>query len=463
MYRICYLLLFVITFFISCDSNTTGHRGDKKNTDSIASKNKITLYGTFFKGQSLHYYYRDLLNEDINVFYPIIKDTTIRKDLITNYPIEININEGPYVIKYLFFPGDSIHIDNKSHNHYKLFSTDKIRQQELDYQLINGPEIDVSMFFSKEADYGSTSEALIKQYAYWSTKITTAQSEKHISDEFADYFQTLLNSKLITSLLYPVYTPDKGNIVKQIDDDLIEKYIVKDGKYLGLSSYRYALWHFLKFQTLKINKKINADLLASTAIRNYQGEIRDFMLAQTLSEQIEQGRLGTWTNEKEVIEHVETERYRNYILTELHSKSIPNGSLLKVVDDEVINIKEFFKMKKDTLVYVDLWASWCMPCREEMKYYPNLLSKFSNDKIQFLFFSLDKSISAWKGAMREYDFMNSNNSFLVGKNFYSEFSKSLNVKTIPRYVIVKNGQVLVSNASRPSAKNIFSDLENLLK
>lgn len=465
MCRICYFLPFIFLsyFIVGCDPNIKDNKANKTTTDSAIFNSGFTLYGSFNKDQALHYYYRDLLNQDYNVLNAITNDTTIKNNVITNVPMEIIFNEGPYTIKYIFFPGDSVRIIYKSHNHYQLSSSDTTRQNELNFQLVNDPEIDVSLSNSTERNYDFIRKDLLKQYTYWSKKIKTAQSNKHISDQFAEYYQLLLKSKLITKLLYPVYRPDKSKDLNEIDEELIKELLVFDGKYLGLTSYRYALWHYLKFQVLNTDKAITADLLATTAINNYNGEIRDFFLAQTISEQVEKGNLGSWTNEKEIYEHVETERYKKYILTELQSKSIVNGALLKMDNNETIDIKEFFKMKKDTLVFIDLWASWCMPCREEMKYYPNLIQKFSNQKIQFIFFSLDKSLSAWMDGLKDYEFMKNNNSFLVGKNFHSEFATRLNVQSIPRYVVIKNAEVLVANAARPSDKNIVAYIEDLLK
>ena len=97
--------------------------------------------------------------------------------------------------------------------------------------------------------------------------------------------------------MYPIYVPNQEKIVEEIDDALIKEHLVLDEKYLGLTSYRSALWHYLKFQTLKKDKEITPNLMASTAASFFKGEIRDFMLAQILREQQEKGNLLAWTNE----------------------------------------------------------------------------------------------------------------------------------------------------------------------
>lgn len=301
MRRMIFFLFFLISlgFTISCDHSIHANNDGKNTTDSLDSKRRINLSGTFHPGQYLFYYYRNLHNQDVNAYTIIKTDTSISHDLTTGIPMEVNFHKGPYVIKYILFPGDSINVINKGYHEYHLRSADIIRQNELYYQFVNGPKIDVSMRYSKDNAYDFTSKDLLAQHTYWSKKIKAAQSAKRISDEFAEYHQVILKSKLITNLLYPVYVPNQEQMLAKVDDALIQEHLLLDEKYLGLASYRYALWHYLKFQTLKKDKEITADLLISTANSNFKGGIRDFMLAQTVSELSENGSLLAWTNEYE--------------------------------------------------------------------------------------------------------------------------------------------------------------------
>lgn len=294
----CFLfLLIILGFSSSCDRNIQGNRGGKDAADFSHANSSINLYGNFNEGQLLFYYYRDLLNHEVKNYSIIKSDTSISHDLAARIPMEINFNRGPHVVKYILFPGDSINVITKRYNHYHLRSAYNIRQNELRYQFVNGPKIDVNMHFSKDNEYGFNRKDLLQQYTYWTTKTKAALSEKLISEDFADYHQIILKSKLITNLLYPIYVPNQEKIVEEIDDALIKEHLVLDEKYLGLTSYRSALWHYLKFQTLKKDKEITPNLMASTAASFFKGEIRDFMLAQILREQQEKGNLLAWTNE----------------------------------------------------------------------------------------------------------------------------------------------------------------------
>lgn len=46
-----------------------------------------------------------------------------------------------------------------------------------------------------------------------------------------------------------------------------------------------------------------------------------------------------------------------------------------------------FESKLDSYLFLDFWGTWCGPCMQEMPFYPQLISKFKNEKLKFLFFA----------------------------------------------------------------------------
>lgn len=133
------------------------------------------------------------------------------------------------------------------------------------------------------------------------------------------------------------------------------------------------------------------------------------------------------------------------------------------------SLRSLFKNEmKGKRLYVDLWASWCMPCRQEFKYYPLIDTFFQSHQIEKIFISIDSSshIEVWKKTIQTYSL--DGNHVLAGKKMYDEMEKVIFKGapfSIPRYLIVdENGEILSSDAERPSAgSRLLSQLKILYK
>src|SRR6187401_1440514 len=59
---------------------------------------------------------------------------------------------------------------------------------------------------------------------------------------------------------------------------------------------------------------------------------------------------------------------------------------IKDLDGNVIDVKEF----KGRTIFLNLWATWCGPCRMEMPSIQNLYNQVDNEKIMFIMLSIDQ-------------------------------------------------------------------------
>lgn len=65
------------------------------------------------------------------------------------------------------------------------------------------------------------------------------------------------------------------------------------------------------------------------------------------------------------------------------------GLVLKAYDFK--SLEPIFKQKNDTTYVINFWATWCVPCVEELPYFESLNKKYASKKFKMLLVSLDFS------------------------------------------------------------------------
>jgi thiol-disulfide isomerase/thioredoxin len=127
-------------------------------------------------------------------------------------------------------------------------------------------------------------------------------------------------------------------------------------------------------------------------------------------------------------------------------------------DGELISLKDF----KGKVVYVDLWATWCGPCVEQIPYAKELHHKFPHDKVIFLNVSVDQNAEAWKRMLdKEYDWLGIH--IILDEQEHENLLRNYKVAGVPKYFLIdQSGKIVSARASRPSSKNIREEIKSLL-
>lgn len=103
---------------------------------------------------------------------------------------------------------------------------------------------------------------------------------------------------------------------------------------------------------------------------------------------------------------------------------------------------------KGKYVYIDVWASWCYPCRKEYPYLQELQKKMKGRNIVFVGISCDDAEWRWTGAVR---MMEGEQWWIAGREV---FMKAFKVSRIPRFILLdRKGRVLKLEMTRPSDAN----------
>ena len=108
---------------------------------------------------------------------------------------------------------------------------------------------------------------------------------------------------------------------------------------------------------------------------------------------------------------------------------------------------------KGKYVYIDFWATWCRPCREEIPYLIALEKEYHDKNIAFVSISTDResAYETWRKMVVDKE--------LTGVQLYAKrdpiFTQAYRVTTIPRFVLIDpNGIIVSSDAPNPSSEDL---------
>jgi len=103
---------------------------------------------------------------------------------------------------------------------------------------------------------------------------------------------------------------------------------------------------------------------------------------------------------------------------------------------------------KGKYVFVDIWATWCGPCRQQIPAMKELEEKYRGQNIEFVSISVDsdRDKAKWKKMVQEEQM--SGIQLFAGRE--SSFHQDYEISTIPKFLIIgKEGEIISDNPPRP--------------
>lgn len=119
---------------------------------------------------------------------------------------------------------------------------------------------------------------------------------------------------------------------------------------------------------------------------------------------------------------------------------------------------------KGKYVYIDVWATWCGPCRAEIPSLKKIEEKYHDKNISFVSISVDvqKDIEKWKALIKDKEL--GGVQLFADNNWNSQFIKEYGINSIPRFILIDpTGKIVNADAARPSSAEIQVQLDALLK
>ncbi len=121
-------------------------------------------------------------------------------------------------------------------------------------------------------------------------------------------------------------------------------------------------------------------------------------------------------------------------------------------------------------MYVDVWATWCGPCKREIPSLKKVEAQYHGKNIAFVSISVDdarrsgtleKAHESWKKMVAEKEL--GGIQLFSDKAWQSDFVRGYKINGIPRFILIDpDGNIVTADAPRPSNPKLI-ELFNELK
>lgn len=124
---------------------------------------------------------------------------------------------------------------------------------------------------------------------------------------------------------------------------------------------------------------------------------------------------------------------------------------------------------KGKFVYVDVWATWCGPCKREIPSLKEVETKYHGKNIEFVSISIDderrsgtpeKAYNAWRTMVTDKDL--GGIQLFSDNAWQSDFIKAYQIHGIPRFILIDpEGNIVSADAPRPSNPKLLELFDKL--
>ena len=411
-----------------------------------------------------------------------------------SFTLDINFDEaGPFELHHggeyasMFLePGDEINLTLNTEEFDETLTYTGTGAEENNY-LISKYLLNETGIGEPEDYYGAAEADFIAQsQALYERKL------KHLSDFAAE--KGNLNEGFLatekTDLLYDWamdrqsypsyhrhYANDKDVEVSETYNDYLNQLDLDNGDLLHAETYKFFLSsHYRKqaFDIVKNDEDLKADQktgMIKTAFNIIKSnasnpDVKEYLMYTFLEDQISFysiDGIDEYMSEFNTLAKNETykkelqEGYDKWM--NLAAGKTAPGFTYPDIEGTKVALADF----KGKNVYIDVWATWCGPCRKEIPHLEELMETYQgNDNIVFASVSIDDDKEAWEKMVTKDEMRGI--QLIADEAWDSSICKDYMIRGIPRFILVdKEGNIIDSRAPRPSSDEIKALLKDLAK
>lgn len=339
------------------------------------------------------------------------------------------------------------------------------------YQLISKQKLSPEFTALRKGDVDYAIRNLYREYSYnYGVDIKKRTNYFNLMDKMAGNF----NFERLDSARKEMEVKKLTKEEKAAVDSLVKAGATLNEEELFKASYSYRKWLDSQIQTLvytkyrnDFNRGMGNEAIKSLVVKSEISNpfLKDYLGFRLTSTSLKMAKdlddadsiYQAYTSDNAAFKNIITDIYQKI---KKFSKGAPAPEFAyNTVTGEKVSLSSL----RGNLVYIDVWATWCGPCKAEIPHLKKVEEAYHGKSVKFVSISVDelKDAGKWKSYVIDNNLKGV--QLMADNAFNSDFIKDFNIAAIPRFILIdKEGRIISANALRPSNKKLSEELDKYL-
>ena len=212
-------------------------------------------------------------------------------------------------------------------------------------------------------------------------------------------------------------------------------------------------WAKIKFDSI-IYSPDYSNLIKRYVFQSLAGELRD----RTLNDDLQKMLMDYKNITGDIVTYNKLKKQFGLLRSDSSEISLKNTM------GKITSLDRILEKHRGKYIYVDFWATWCMPCRTLLPDNIRLEKEYHDKNIVFVSLAFNDDEKRWKKLISDSTHLFGMENYIITNTKSSRIIEGWKIRTIPRYMLFdEKGDVVILDAPRPNTKNIRNIFNRLLK